>query len=62
MVDGGTGEQVLQPVWPAVAKGFSERPAVTRVQLHQHRLGHLPEKGAWFTALETVRDLLGHRP
>lgn len=62
MVDGGTGEQVLQPVRPAVAEGLGKRPAVPRVQLHQHRLGHLPDHSAWFTALEAVRDLLVHRP
>lgn len=62
VIDDRAGQEVLQPVRPAVAKGLGERPAATRVQLHQHRLGHLPDQGPWFTALETVRDLFGHRP
>ncbi|MEY9998109.1 hypothetical protein ABIE67_010228 [Streptomyces sp. V4I8] len=62
MVDGGAGQEVLQPVRPAVPQRLGQRPAVTGVQLHQHGLRHLPRHTPRLTALETVRDLVCRSP
>lgn len=62
VVDAGAGEEVLQAVRTGVAQGLGERPAVAGVQLHQHRLAHLPCQQAGFTPGEAVRHRGHGRP
>nr|WP_257230961.1 hypothetical protein [Streptomyces sp. UH6] len=56
------GQEVLQPPRPVVAECLGERPAVAPLQLHQHRLGHIPRQQSRITARETVSHLGHQRP
>lgn len=62
VVPRAAGKEVLQPVRPVVAECLGERPAVAPLQLHQHRLGHLPCQQSRITAREAVGHLGHQRP